>query len=167
MAIKLGDLETVRWLLENNASPSKYCTRSMIIKPLDLAADGNKAEIVQMLLESDGLKDVCKSNGALHLAITNRMFDVVKSFIQKGYDLNESYLNQTPLGASLTCGKSKSGDVRLVKLLLEANADVLKPSKHCLTAYGRGEMTDLVRVVKASSNTKCVAVMEAGYNAAF
>ena len=166
VAIKLGDFDAVRWLLENNASPSKYCTRTTIVKPLDLAADGNKSEIVELLLESDALRVDCKSYGALHLAITNRMFKVVKSFIKKGYDLNEYYFKQSRLGASLTCGMAKSGDARLVKLLLNANADVLKPSKLCLTAYGRGELINLVSVAKAYSNATCVSLLEAAYNAA-
>ena len=166
VAIKLGDLEAVRWLLKNNASPSQYCTKTTIVKPLDLAAYCNKPQIVQILLENNGMGNDCKSYGALHLAIRNRMFTVVKSFIKEGYNLNESYFNQTPLGASLTCGKTKSGDVRLVKLLLDANADVLKPSKLCRTTYGRGELTDLVSVAETYSNAKCVSLLQAAYNAA-
>ena len=110
VAIKLGDLKAVRWLLETDASPSQRCNRNLIVRPLDIAAEHNKSDILKLLLEShdpgkDGL-----SYGALHCAINNLMFKEVKIFIQKGYDLNEYYLNQTPLGASLICGKSKSGD---------------------------------------------------------
>jgi len=166
IAIKLGDLGVVRWLLEEKASPSQYCTQTLIVKPLDLAADENKSELVQILLESDGLRGDCKSRGALHLSIKNRMFKVIKGFLTKGYDLNESYLNQTPLGASLTCRKTKSGDARLVKLLLDANADVLKPSKLSHSAFGRGELTELVGIARAYSNAKCVLLIEAAYNAA-
>lgn len=166
VAINLGDLNAVRWLLENDASPSKRCNQNRTVRPLDLAAQQNKSEILKLLLEShdpgkDGL-----SYGALHCAINNLMFKEVKIFIQKGYDLNEYYLNQTPLGASLTCGKTKSGDARLVKLLLNANADVWKSSKLCYSTYGRGELTELVKVAKAFSNRRCVALFEAAYNAA-
>ena len=89
VAIKLGDLEGVRWLLKNRASPSKRCTRSLILTPLNMAAEENKPEITELLLEHADLTDDCKSSGALHWAITNQMFRVVKSFIEKGYDLNE------------------------------------------------------------------------------
>lgn len=74
------------------------------------------------------------------------MLKVVTNFIEKGVDLNEYYMNKTPLGASLNCGKTKSGDARLVKRLLDAKADVLKRSKLCATIYGSGELVDLVIV---------------------
>ena len=166
LVIKLGDLEAVRWLLKNGASPSKGCTQSLILKPLPMAAEENKLEITKLLLENADLTDDCKSSGTLHWAIANHMFRLVKSFIEKGYDLNEYYMNRTPLGAALTCGKIKSGDARLVKKLLEPNADVLKSSKLCRTTYGRGELTDMVNVAKAYSNKKCVRLIEAAYNAA-
>ena len=164
--IKLGDSQIVRWLLENNASPSKRCTRSFITEPLCLAAEDNKPEIVKILLENHDLRKGGKSYGALQWAINNLMFDVVKSFIEKGYDLNEYYMDQTPLGASLTCGKRKSGDARLVKRLLNAKADVLQPSKLCLLTYGRGQLTDLLKIAKAFSNNRCVTLIQAAYNAA-
>ena len=94
------------------------------------------------------------------------MFKVVDNFIEKGFDLNEYYFDKTPLGASLNCGKSKSGDARLVKRLLEAKADVLKLSKLSPTTYGRGELTELVKVAKAYSNSKCVALIEKAFHAA-
>ena len=75
-------------------------------------------------------------------------------------------MDKTPLGAALTCGKTNSGDSRLVKRLLEANADVLKTSKLCLTTFGCGELTDLRTVAKAYSNSRCVALIEAAYHAA-
>ena len=166
VAIKLGHLEAVRWLLGKNASPSQRCTRTLIVKPLDLAAEDNKPEIVEILLENEDFSIGSKSCGGLHFAIHNRKFKVVMSFIEKGFDLNEYYMDNTPLGSSLKCGKTKSGDVRLVKRLLDANADVLKKSKLSPTTYGPGELTDLVKVAKAYSNSKCVALIEAAYHAA-
>ena len=166
VAIKLGNLQGVRWLLEKNASPSKRCTRTLNVKPLFLAAEDNNSEIVKVLLEMHDLRKDGKTYGALHWAINNQMFKVVRSFIDKGSDVNEYYLNQTPLGASLTCGKTESGDARLVKCLLKANADVLQSSKMSFWTYGRGELTDLVKVAKAYSNRRCVAVIEAAYHAA-
>ena len=86
VAIKLGNLEAVRWLLEHDACPSKRCTKSLIVKPLDLAAEENKPEIVHMLLASNDLSNSSKSDGALHFALNHRMFKVVTSFIEKGYE---------------------------------------------------------------------------------
>ena len=147
-------MQAVKFLLENDASPSKRCTRTLNVKPLELAAEYNKPQIVKMLLETHDLSKDGKSYGALHLAIKNKMFKVVGSFIDKRYDLNEYYFDQTPLGASLTCGKTKTGDARLVKRLLNANADVLKSSKLYLSTYGCGELTDLVKLAKAYSNRR-------------
>ena len=104
LAIKLRELEAVRWLLKNCASPSKRCTQCLILTPLPMAAEENKPEITKILLANDDVTDDCKSSGALHWAITNQMFRIVKSFIEKGYDLNEYYINRTPFGAALTCG---------------------------------------------------------------
>ena len=166
IAIKLGNPEAVRWLLEHNACPTQHCTRSLIVKPLDLAAEEKKPEIVHTLLANDNLLDDSKSYGALYWAVYHQMFKVVKSFIEKKYDLDEYYMDITPLGAALTCGKTNSGDARLVKRLLNANADVLKPSKLSCTTFGCGELTDLLTVAKTYSNRKCVALVEVAYQAA-
>ena len=166
VAIKLGNLEAVRWLLEHDACPTQRCTQSLIVKPLDLAAEEKKPDIVQMLLANDNLLDDSKSYGALYWAVYNQMFKVVKRFIEKEYDLDEYYMNITPLGAALICGKTSSGDARLVKRLLNANADVLKPSKLSCTTFGHGELTDLLTVAKTYSNRKCVALVEVAYRTA-
>ena len=69
-----------------------------------MAAEENKPEITKIHLANADVTDDCKSSGALYWAITNQMFRIVKSFIEKGYDLNEYYINRTPFGAALTCG---------------------------------------------------------------
>ena len=131
---------------------------------MDLAAEDNKPEIVQILLETDDLRDESRSHGALHYAIHHQMFEVVKSSIEKGYDLNEYFMDKTPLGASLNCAKARSGDARLVKRLLDAKADMRKQSKLCITIYGDGERTELVNVARAYSNSKCVALIDKAYH---
>ena len=73
-------------------------------------------------------------------------------------------MDKTPLRASVNCGKAKSGDARLVKRLLDANADVRKQSKLCITIYGDGERTELLNVARAYSNSKCVALIEEAYH---
>ena len=165
-AIKLGNLDAVRWLLERNANPTQCCTETLIVKPLDLAAAEKKPEIVHLLLAHNDLQDQSKSRGALHWAVSNKMFKVVQSFIEKGYDLDEYYMEKTPLGAALTCGKTNTGDARLVKQLFNAKADILKPSKLCVTTFGDGKLTDLLTVAKAYSNSKCLKLLKAAYVAA-
>ena len=55
--------------------------------------------------------------------------------LNHGCDVNETYLGQTPLGAALTCGKGKLGDVRLVRRLLEAKADMMKKTMMCNSPF--------------------------------
>ena len=83
VAIKLGNLEAVRWLLEHDACPTQRCTRSLIVKPLDLAAEEKKAEIVQMLLANDNLLDDSNSYGALYWAVYNQNVQSCKAFHTK------------------------------------------------------------------------------------
>ena len=90
----------------------------------------------------------------------------MERFIYEGCDLNEGYLGVTPLGASLTCGKSKSGDARLVKRLLKAKADVLGKTKMCSSPYDGGKLTDVVTVARMFSNSRCVALVEAAFYSA-
>ena len=94
------------------------------------------------------------------------MFKVVGRFINKGCDLNERYIQFTPLGASLTCGNSKSGDARLVKRLLDAKADVLGITKMCSSPYHQGKLTKVVDVARRYSNSRCVALIEVAYYSA-
>ena len=138
----------------------------MIYRPLALAAWENKPEVVQILLESGGVDENGVSYGGFHGAIKHRMLKAVRRFLRKECDLNEYYLNVTPLGASLTCGKNKSGDARLVKLLLTAKADVLKLTKMCSLHYTNGNLTNVVNLARKYSNRKCVRLIEVAYNLA-
>ena len=165
-AIKLGDLKAVCWLLEKKASPTMRCTGSSIDRPLALAAWDNKPEVVQILLESGGLGANGESYGGLHGAIEHKMFKTIRRFLMKGCDLNEKYLNVTPLGASLTCGKTKTGDARLVKLLLNAKADVLGLTKMCSSPYAGGKLSKVFNVARTYSNSKCTALIEVAYSSA-
>ena len=138
----------------------------MIYRPLALAAWGNKPELVQILLESGGVDENGGSYDGFHGAIKHRMFKAVRTFLRKECDLNEYYLNVTPLGASLTCGKSKSRDARLVKLSLTAKADVLKLTKMCSLHYKNCNLSNLLNLARTYSNRKCARLIEVVYNLA-
>ena len=69
--------------------------------------------------------------------------------------MNEYYLDQTPLGAALTCGKNNSGDVRLVHRLLSAKADILKETKMSHSPFFHGSMTQHIEVARKYSNKRC------------
>jgi ankyrin repeat protein len=166
VAIKLGDLKAVRYLLKKKASPTLRCMQSMIWRPLDLAAWDNKPDVVQILLESGGLRANGKSCGGLHGAIEHKMFKTIRKFIIKGCHVNEKYFDVTPLGASLTCGKSGSGDARVVKLVLDAKADVLALTKMCSSHYDEGKLTNVLELARTYSSSKCAALIEAAYSSA-
>ena len=138
----------------------------MIDRPLALAAWENRPQITRLILKNGGLGANGQSYGVLHRAISHKMFKNVRRFLTKGCDVNEDYLNVTPLGASLTCGKSKSGDARLVKLLLDAKADVLGLTQMSLSPYHRGKLATVVDVASTYSNNRCTALIENAYNSA-
>ena len=125
-AVRYCDLSAVRYLLELKASPTLRCTSTLVTTRLYDAAQLGKCEIAELLLEVSALPEGGFTNGALHGAIHNRMFKVVDILLSQGCQVNEYYLEQTPLGAALTCGKTNSGDVRLVARLLAAKADITK-----------------------------------------
>ena len=131
-----------------------------------VAAWDNKPEIVNILIDNGGLGENGAAYGALHGAITHRMFKAVERLINEGCDVNESYINVTPLGTSLTCGKNKSGDARLVKRLLNAKADILGITKLCWSPYYKGKMTEVVNVARTYSNSRCVELIEVAYYSA-
>ena len=132
----------------------------MIDRPLALAACGNKPELVEILLKNCGLGENGESYGGFHGAIKHKMFKLVRMFLERRCDLNEDYFNVTPLGACLTCRKNKSGDVRIVRLLLDAKADVLRLSKMCTSPYDEGELTTMLNVARAHSNSMCTALIQ-------
>ena len=60
----------------------------------------------------------------VHVTIHKKLFTAVKKLILCGCNVNETYYGGTPLRAALMCGRSNSGDVRIVNLLLKAKAQV-------------------------------------------
>ena len=76
-----------------------------------------------------------------------------------GSDVNECYLEQTALGAALTCGKNNSGDVRLVRSLLVAKADMMKETKMCNNPYFYGKMTTHIKLARRYSNKRCITLL--------
>ena len=54
------------------------------------------------------------------------MFTLLRRLIKEGAPVDSVYARMTPLCAALTCGKKRSGDVRMVRVLLNAKAAVNK-----------------------------------------
>ena len=101
--------------------------------------------------------------GALNGAVSWKMFSLVRALIQKGASLNSVYNGVTPLCAALTCGKKKTGDVRMVRLLLKAKADPNKKTAAPRPSNETRKLTHL-EIAREYSNEKCVRLISASYN---
>jgi len=158
-AVRYCDLEAVAYLLDLKASPTRRYTSTLVSKPLYDAAWMGKSTIAQLLLEHSALPEGGLTKGALHGAIHNRMLKTVDIFLKQGCQVNESYLQQTPLGAALTCGKNNSGDVRLVRRLLLAKADISKNTIMYHSPFFHAPMTKPIDLANKYSSKKCQAVL--------
>jgi len=158
-AVRYCDVDAVRYILEKKASPTLRCISTRICTPLYDAAWSCKSEVAQLLLENSALPEGGKTLGALHGAIYNGMFKTIRIMLNRGCQVNEYFLDQTPLGAALTCGKSKSGDVRLVRTLLSAKAHIMKETKMCDSPFFKGNMVHHSDLAKKYSNVRCRALI--------
>jgi len=123
-----------------------------------------KYEIAKLLLETSALPKGGLTYGVLHGAIHNRMFKIVDILLSQGCQVNEYYLEQTPLGAALTCGKKNSGDVRLVARLLSAKADMTKKTLMSRSPFFHAPLTRHIDLASKYSNKKCQALLKANGN---
>ena len=158
-AVRYCDLEAVGYLLDLKASPTLRYTSTLVCTPLYDAAWMGKSKIAELLLEHSALPEGGLTKGALHGAIHNRMFKTVQILLKKGCQVNESYLHQTPLGAALTCGKNNLGDVRLVRRLLVAKADISKKTLMYHSPFFHAPMTKHIDLANKYSSKKCQAVL--------
>ena len=156
-AVRYCDLDAVRYVIEKKACLTLRCMSTRICTPLYDAAWMGKSDIAQLLLEKSALPDGGTAGGALHGAIHNRMFKTIKMMLDRGCQVNEYYLEQTPLGAALTCGKMKTGDVRLVNTLLAAKADTTMKTKMCYLPWFQGIMVDHIGLAEKYSSQRCRA----------
>ena len=154
-AVRYCDLAAVKYLLDRKASPKLRCTATLTTTPLSDAAWKGKSKIVELLLERSAMPYGGITSGALHGAIHNQMFNPKKIMLTQGCQVNEEYLGQTPLAATLTCGKRKSGDVRLVQMLLSAKADIMKETIMSHSPFFNAPITNHFNLAKNYSNKKC------------
>ena len=158
-AVRYCDLEAVAYLLDRKASPTRRYTSTLVCTPLYDAVWMGKSKIAELLLEHSALPEGGLTKGALHGAIHNRMFKTVDILLKQGCQVDESYLQQTPLGAALTCGKNNSGDARLVRRLLKAKADISKKTIMCHSPFFHAPLTKHNDLANKYSNKKCQAVL--------
>ena len=160
--IKTNNLTGVKFLLDSKASPI-IDINSYGSKPLDEAAWLGFSDIFSCLLDYGAIGNDGLTYGALHGAIHKKMFTALKNLILHNCDVNETYFGGTPLRAALTCGRSNSGDVRMVKILLRAKAVVdMQTVGGIDTFYPDWRKTSHIELAKKYSNVKCVqAIIQA------
>lgn len=161
--IKQGDFIAVRALLGMKASPSiSWKEKGHWILPLEEAVQLGHEKIARLLLDNGACKEKGWCFGSLHGAIAKKMFALVKLLIDKGASLDSTYVGSTPLCAALTCGKKGTGDIRIVRLLLNAKADLKKKTTGPRSSTQKGLLTHL-EVAKKFSNAKCLALISEMY----
>ncbi|CAH1799596.1 unnamed protein product [Owenia fusiformis] len=122
--------EVARMLIEHGAN--LRCADEDGATPLHYACSEGNEEVVQMLFDAgeklDGWVTISQMvtdqdyerNTALHLAVVNQNYEVVKICLKKGSDVNTHRLHyNTPLHLAAT-----AGDVRIIELLIEYKARV-------------------------------------------
>ena len=145
-ACRKGHVEIVSMLLGAGAEKDQVCAKGT---PLTWAAAGNSGrqlEIVEMLLEARA--DLHKMNGALHTplvsAVAFRDAKLVHFLLAARADTSTlcSESQQTPL-----CMAAQKGCVEIVRLLLEAGADIegISEQRTPLTSAVAARKADIVQ----------------------
>ena len=161
--IKQGNLKAVQALIRMKVSPSvSWKDKGDQVLPLEEAAWLGQEEITLLLMENGACKTKKWDFGVLHGAIARKMFAVLRVAIKKGARIDCIYAGCTPLCAALTCGKKGTGDVRMVRLLLSAKADLNKRTGGPRYANRSGTLTHL-DVAKKYSNVKCLRLISEKY----
>ena len=91
---------------------------------------------------------------------------MVNCLIKYGCDVNEYYFGGTPLRAALTCGNRNSGDVRIVRKLLAAGANVKSTTVGGKEMFAPGSITTHSKLAMKYSNSKCCQAVTLAYEQA-
>ena len=161
-ALKTGNIELTRLLLDTGAEVESTTLTSFWnskMTPLMLAVQAQKADLVNLLIATGASVNVGNSIGdsALHMAAQLRNIELVQILISAGADVNwmnwkqESVLNLAAaagsveliecildaglldIGSAIVSAASQGG-MGIVKILLNAGADIDYPSFEGLTA---------------------------------
>ena len=138
------------------ASPMIYWKdKTDSVLPLEEAVQLGHDKIAHLLLENVDSNFINWDFGVLHGAIAWKMFALVRVLIKRGARLDLIYSGCTPLCAALTCGKQGTGDVRMVRLLLRAKANLKKNTGGPRNSNETRLLTHL-EVADKYSNGKCL-----------
>ena len=146
----------MRYLLEKKASPTHHCTKAPL-SPLNDAAWLGDSKAISLLLDYGALRREKTGGGALHIAVHKKMFSSVKLLLERDCQVNELYFKKTALTAALSCGKT--GDVRLVRMLLCAKADVRQATSDSKGLFDFGNWTTHLDFSKKYSSKRCSAAI--------
>ena len=161
---RAGDLTAVQYLLGSRADPA-IPINSAGAKPLDEACWLGHTDIVCLLVEYGAVQDG-QTYGGLYRAIHKGLYKAVNCLIKYGCDVNEYYLGGTPLRAALTCGNRNSGDVRIVRNLLAAGANVKSTTVGGIEMFAPGSTTTHSKLAMKYSNSKCCQAVTLAYEQA-
>ena len=161
--IKQRDVKGVCVLLSMNASPCiKWKDKTDLVSPLEEAIWLGEQKISQLLLENGAAKGKLWCYGALHGAIAKKMIALVRLLIKKGALIDLVYAGMTPLCTALTCGMKGTGDVRMVRLIINAKADLYKKTSGPRYSNQTRKFTHL-EVAEKYSNKNCLKLVSASY----
>lgn len=144
----LGDLQSVRWLLDHGAQVN-VTTRLERATPLHWAAEQGKADIVALLLDrgADPQARNLAGSTALHIAAKLGREEVVRLLLERKLDPEAANLaGFTPLMFA-----ARNGDASVVRLLIAAGAPLDAKDRRGKTAWdvanelGRTELLPLLR----------------------
>ena len=126
-AVQKGQLETVKFLLANGASPTTF-TIAARETSLHFAAKNGYQEVVKCLVEHKSMndamnkrsgKDLSDGPTALHLAIEMGHYGIAKYLACKNVDLNLKAKGSSPLHLL-----AQKGNLETFKVLVEKGADI-------------------------------------------
>ena len=158
---KARHLAGVQYLLDSKANPTLAIT-SHGARPLDEVCWRGYSEIACLLVTYGAIQNG-QTYGGLHGAIHKGLHKVVTCLIKNGCDVNECYFGGTPLRAALTCGVRDSGDVRMVRKLLGAGANVRSTTADGIDTFAPGPSTTHAKLAKKYSNVKCCQAISLAY----
>ncbi|KAE9366832.1 hypothetical protein N431DRAFT_384803 [Stipitochalara longipes BDJ] len=152
LAVRNGDTSMVHILLQKGADLEATAANGN--KPLYDAAESGYIEIVELLLDFNANVEafnIDKQRTALHQAVENGHFQVAKTLLRDGADIDA----RSPLGLTPLFCAVRRGDVELVGYLLEhgANKKIILDDGQTVEDFAKGN-TAMINLLQSSQVLK-------------